>query len=64
MTFLTVSILEQLWTSRVEKKLSAWPFVRTQGESQILLIRKGRMVQFAEKVYLMLDATSPIVVNT
>ena len=42
----------------------AWPFVRTQGESQILLMRKGRLVQFAEKVYLMLDATSPIVVNT
>ena len=28
MTFLAVSILEQLWTSRVEKEISAWPFVR------------------------------------
>ena len=27
MTFLTASILEQLWTSRVEKKRCTWPFV-------------------------------------
>ena len=63
MTFLTVPILEQLWTSRVEKK-SAWPFVNTQVESQILLLRKGRLAQFADQVQLMLDVTSPIVVNT
>ena len=66
MTFLTVSILEQLWSSRVEKEISAWSFVHAQAESQILLLRKGKLAQFAEKVHLMLDATSPpqIVVNT
>ena len=64
MTFLTAPILEQLWTSRVEKKLSAWPFVHTQVESQILLLRKGRLAQFADQDQLMLDVTSPIVVNT
>ena len=64
MTFLTVSILEQLWSSRVEKKISAWSFVHAQVESQILLLRKGRLAQFADEAYLMLDATSPIVINT
>ena len=64
MTFLTVSILEQLWSSRVEKKISAWSFVHAQAESQILLLRKGRLAQFADEAYLMLDATSPIVINT
>ena len=49
---------------RVEKKQSAWPFVHTQVESQILLLRKGRLAQFADEAYLMLDATSPIVINT
>ena len=33
MTFLTASILEQLWTSRVEKKRCAWPSVRAQVKS-------------------------------
>ena len=64
MTFLTVSILEQLWSSRVEKKISAWSFVHAQAESQILLLRKGRLAQFADQVQLMLDVTSPIEVNT
>ena len=64
MTFLTAPILEQLWSSRVEKKLSAWPFVRAQVESQILLLRKGRLAQFADEAYLMLDVTSLIVINT
>ena len=64
MTFLTASILEQFWSSRVEKKLSAWPFVCAQVESQILFQRKGRLAQFADIVHLMMDATSPIVANT
>ena len=42
----------------------AWPSVRAQVESQILLLRKGRLAQFADIVHLMLDATSPIVANT
>ena len=60
MTFLTTSIMEQLWASREEKKICAGPSV----ESQIMLLRKGRLVQFADKVHHMLDATSPIVANT
>ena len=61
MTFLTASILEQLWISRLEKKRCTWPSVRAQVESQVLLLRKGR---FADKVHLMLEATPPIVVDT
>ena len=64
MTFLTASILEQLWTSRVQKKRCEWPSVRAQVESQIQLMRKGRLAKFADKVLLMLDATSPIVAHT
>ena len=64
MTFLTASILEQLWTSRVEKKRCAWPSVCAQVESQILLLREERLAQSADKVHLMLDASSPIAVNT
>ena len=64
MTFLTASILEQLWTSRVEKIRCAWPSVRAQVEPQILLLRKERLAQFADIVHLMMDATSPIVANT
>merc|ERR1712013_427043 len=61
MTFLTASILEQLWISRLEKKRCTWPSVRAQVESQVLLLRKGR---FADKVHLMLEATPPTVVDT
>ena len=61
MTFLTASILEQLWISRLEKKRCTWPSVRAQVESQVLLLRKGR---FTDKVHLMLEATPPIVVDT
>ena len=61
MTFLTASILEQLWLSRLEKKRWTWPSVVAQVESQVLLLREGR---FADKVNLMLEATSPIVVDT
>ena len=64
MTFLTASILQKLWTSRVEKITCAWPSVRAQVEPQTLLLRKGRLAQFADIVHLMLDATSPIVANT
>ena len=64
MTFLTTSIMEQLWASRVEKKICAGPSVCIQVESQIMLLRKGRLVQFANKVHLMLDAASPIIINT
>ena len=64
MTFLTASILQQLWTSRVEQITCAWPSVRAQVKPQILLLRKGRLAQFADEAYLMLDATSPIVINT
>ena len=63
MTFLTASILEQLWTSRVEKKRCTWPSVRAQVESQVLLVRKGRWAKFDDKIHLMLDATCPIVVD-
>ena len=31
MTFLTVSILEQLWLSRTEKKKCPWPSIRAGG---------------------------------
>ena len=61
MTFLTASILEQLWISRLEKKRCTWPSVRAQVESQVLLLRKGR---FIDKVHLMLEATTPIVIDT
>ena len=61
MTFLTASILEQLWISRLEKKRCTWPSVRAQVESQVLLLRKGRI---SDKVHLMLEATPPIVVDT
>ena len=64
LTFLTATILEQLWTSRVQKKRCEWPSVRAQVESQIQLMRKGRLAKFADKVLLMLDATSPIVAHT
>ena len=49
MTFLTVSILEQLWTwtSTVEKKRCACPSVHTQVESQVLLLRKERLAKFS-----------------
>ena len=59
MTFLTASILVQLWTSRMEMKRCACPSVRAQVESQVLLLRKGRLAQFADKVQLMLDASPP-----
>ena len=64
MTFLTASILEQLWASRVDKKICTWPSVRAQVESQVLLLRKGRMAEFADKVHLMLDAKPPIACDT
>ena len=64
MIFLTASILKQLWTSRVEKKRCTWPSVRAQVKSQVLLLRKGRLAKFADKVHLMLDATPPIAVDT
>ena len=56
MTFLTVSILEQLWTLRVERKRCTWPSVRAQVESQVLLLRKGILAKLADKIHLMLDA--------
>ena len=64
LTFLTATILEQLWTSRVQKKRCDWPSVRAQVESQILLLRKGRLAQTGDRVQLMLNETPPIVVNT
>ena len=64
MTFLTASILEQLWISRLEKKRCTWPSVRAQVESEVLLLRKGRWSKFADKVHLMLDSTPPVAVNT
>ena len=64
LTFLTASILQQLWTSRVEKITCAWPSIRAQVEPQILLLRTGRLAHFADIVHLMLDATSPIVAKT
>ena len=64
LTFLTATILEQLWTSRVQKKRCDWPSVRAQVESQILLLRKGRLAQAGDRFQLMLNETPPIVVNT
>ena len=63
MAFLAVSILEQLWTSRVKRKRCAWP-VHAQVESQVLLLRKGRLAKFADKVHLMLDTRPFIAVDT
>ena len=37
MTFLTASILEQLWISRVEKKRCTWPSVRAQVQIKSIL---------------------------
>ena len=62
MTFLTASILEQLWTS-TEKKRCTWPSVRAQVESEILLLRNGRWSKFADKVHLMLNETPPVAVS-
>ena len=56
MTFLTASILEQLWLSRTEKKKCTWPSIRAQVESEILLERKGRLAQAGERVLQMLNA--------
>ena len=64
MTFLTASILEQLWLSRADKKSCTWPSVRAQVESEILLLRKGRLAPAGDRVQLMLNETPPIVVNT
>ena len=44
-TFLTASILEQLWLSRTEKKRCTWPSIRAQVESEIQMLRKGRLAQ-------------------
>ena len=59
MIFLTASILEQLWISRTEKKRCTWPSIRAQVESEILLLRKGRLAHAGERVQHMLDATPP-----
>ena len=64
MPFLTASILKQLWISTTEKKRCDWPSVRAQVESEILLLRKGRLTQAAERVQHMLNATPSIVVHT
>ena len=64
MTFLTATVLEQLWISRTEKKRCTWPSIRAQVESEILLLRKGRLAQAGDRVQQMLDATSPTVVCT
>ena len=64
MTFLTASILEQLWLSRTEKKRCTWPSVRAQVESEIQMLRKGRLAQAGDRVQLMLNATPPTVVST
>ena len=63
-TFLTATVLEQLWLSRTEKKRCTWPSIRAQVESEILLLRKGRQAQAGDRVQHMLDATSPTVVCT
>ena len=63
-TFLTATVLEQLWLSRTEKKRCTWPSIRAQVESEILLLRKGRLAQAGDRVQHMLDATSPTVVCT
>ena len=62
MTFITASILKQLWTSREENKRCTWPSVWAQVESQVILLRKGRWAKFADNVHLMLDATPPVAV--
>ena len=59
MTFLTASILDQLWISRTEKKRCTWPSIRAQVESEILLLRKGRLAHAGERVQHMLDVTPP-----
>ena len=64
MTFLTASILEQLWLSRTEKKRCTWPSIRAQVESEIQMLRKGRLAQAGDRVQLMLNATPPTVVGT
>ena len=64
MTFLTASILEQLWLSRTEKKRCTWPSIRAQVESEIQMLRKGRLAQAGDKVQLMLNATPPTIVST
>ena len=64
LTFLTATVLEQLWISRTEKKRCTWPSIRAQVESEILLLRKGRQAQAGDRVQHMLDATSPTVVCT
>ena len=64
LTFLTATVLEQLWMSRTEKKRCTWPSIRAQVESEILLLRKGRLAQAGDRVQHMLDATSPTVVCT
>ena len=56
-TFLTASILEQLWLSRTEKKRCTWPSIRAQVESEIQMLRKGRLAQAGDRVQLMLNAT-------
>ena len=63
-TFLTATVLEQLWLSRTEKKRCTWPSIRAQVESEILLLRKGRLAQAGDRVQLMLNATSPTVACT
>ena len=63
-TFLTATVLEQLWLSRTEKKRCTWPSIRAQVESEILLLRKGRLAQAGDRAQHMLDATSPTVVCT
>ena len=42
----------------------AWPSVRAQVESEVMLLRKGRWSKLADKVQIMLDATPPVAVNT
>ena len=63
-TFLTATVLEQLWLSRTEKKRCTWPSIRAQVESEILLLRKGRLAQAGDRVQQMLDATSATVACT
>ena len=58
MTFLTASILEQLWLSRTEKKRCTWPSIRAQVESEVQMLRKGRLAQAGDRVQEMLNATS------
>ena len=62
LTFLTATVLEQLWISRTEKKRCTWLSIRAQVESEILLLRKGRLAQAGDRVQHMLNATSPTVV--